>query len=280
MVLPIIVVLFALVGYPFVQAIWVSLHFKVIGVDSAPFIGLGNYVKLVRDPGVREAVLVTVIYAVGAVAGKVVLGLLTALLLNEDLPARALLRAIVILPWCLPTATTALAFKWILSGGNGILNYILRQVGWISENIIWLGSRGWALGTVIGVNIWRGFPFFAICLLAGLQSISKDLYEAATVDGASAAQRFWHVTVPGIVPVLAVTTLLSLIWTINDFGLLWVMTKGGPSAVTTTLPVLTYRTAFISNELGKAVATSVLLVPAVIVLISALVRALSRREEP
>ncbi|MCL5024951.1 MAG: sugar ABC transporter permease [Chloroflexi bacterium] len=279
LVLPIVVLLLGLVGYPFVLAIWQSLHWKLIGVQEAPFIGLGNYIDSVKDPIFRHSVFITVLYTLVAQAGKVSLGLMVALILNQRLPIRSFLRGVVILPWALPTVASALTFMWMLSGGYGVFNYVLRQLHLITTNINWLSSPDLALWAVTGVNIWRGFPFFAICLLAGLQSISQELHEAASVDGASAIDRFWHITIPGIIPVLTVTSLLSAIWTINDFTLIWVMTQGGPSTATTVLPVLTYRAAFLSLELGKGVAVSVALVPLVVVLIFLLVRTLSRAEE-
>lgn len=275
-VLPVVLILLILVGYPFLTALWQSLHAKMLGDPNAPFVGLDNYVKNFENGDFRNSIRVTLTYTIGAEIGKIFFGLLAAIILNERLPGRNYLRGVMILPWALPGIATTLSWMWILSGSYGVLNMILRNLGLISENIAWLGTPTTALFAVTAVNVWRGFPFFAMTLLAGLQSIPVEFYEAASVDGAGTLQRFRHITLPSIMPVLAVITLLSTILTLNDFALIWVLTNGGPSIATTTMSILTVRTAFAAQEIGRAVSISVTLMPLLIVLIMLLVRTLSR----
>ncbi|MCB0096236.1 MAG: sugar ABC transporter permease, partial [Caldilineaceae bacterium] len=214
-----------------------------------------------------------------SVAIKLVLGTLVSVILNERLPMRGLLRSFVLLPWAMPTLVTVLTWRWMYNDLFGVFNYLMLQAGLINTPLAWLGTRDLAMPAVIIVNIWRGFPFFAISLLAGLQSVPSELYDAGKVDGAGVLNRFRHITLPSILPVMAVVTLLSTIWTFNDFAIIWLLTQGGPSGATEVLSTLTYRIAIGGTELGKGVAVSVTLMPLLLLLIILLTRMTTAREE-
>ena len=169
----------------------------------------------------------------------------------------------LLIPWVAPTVVSALNFLWIFDGSLGVLNYLLVKVFRVlPQGVGWLSEPGTAMASVIAVNVWRGFPFFGISFLAGMKAIPGELYEAAAVDGASPLQRFCHVTLPGIKNIAIIVVLLSTIWTFNDFGIVYILTKGGPGGSTMVMPVLTYETAFGAQRLGEAIAVALYLLPA------------------
>jgi multiple sugar transport system permease protein len=277
-VAPIVVVLLLLVAYPFFKAFQLSLTDKMIGFPDPSFVGLDNYTNLLKDPKYWQTLGNTVIFTVASVGIKMPIGMGIALLMNQKIRARSIMRGIVLLPYAMPALTAVLIFSWFYNDQFGVFNYVLMQLGVISEPKAWLGMTSTALPAVTAVNIWKGFPFFVMTLLAGLQGISADLYEAANMDGASAIQRFWNITVPGVWPVLMITTLLSTIWTFNDFMIIYILTKGGPAYSTMVLSVMTYETAFSSFELGRGTAIPVTIMPILGVLVVLLTRAMSRQE--
>ncbi|MCC6178264.1 MAG: sugar ABC transporter permease [Chloroflexi bacterium] len=271
--------LLLLVGYPMVLALLMSFQHKLLGSPVATWVGLANYVDLLGDAAFWIAVRNVLLFAGCSVGVKLVLGTAVALTLNESLPARGLIRSIVIIPWALPTLVTVLIWMWMYSDVAGVFNHVLMSIGAVDEPVLFLGDPVLAMVSVIVVNIWRGFPFFAITLLAGLQTVGHDLYDAAKVDGAGLWPRFRHVTLPGLAPVMAVVTLLSTIFTLNDFAIIWLLTRGGPGNATDVLSTLTYKVAIRGLELGKGVAISVMMVPLLLILIVLLTRFMSRREE-
>ena len=279
LLLPGLALIVILVGYPFGNSIWMSFHRKLIGVPDAPFVGLQNYVDLFTDVDYWIAVRNVMTYTVVSVAFKLVLGLSVAVILNEYVPFRGFVRSFVLLPWAMPTLVTVLTWRWMYNDLFGVFNYVLLQLDLINAPKAWLGTRALAMMSVIIVNIWRGFPFFAITLLAGLQGIPAELYDAGKVDGASVIKRFRHITFPGVIPVMAVVTLLSTIWTFNDFAIIWLLTQGGPGDATEVLSTLTYKIAIGGTELGKGVAVSVTLMPLLLLLIILLTRFTAEREE-
>jgi multiple sugar transport system permease protein len=276
---PAIVLLLVLVGYPFLTAVMMSLQKKLIGQAAAPFVGLDNYVTLLRDPTFWTVVRNVLIFAGASVALKLVIGTSVALALNESMPARGIIRSIMILPWALPTLVSVLIWLWMYSDVGGVFNSVLMGTGVVERPILFLGTPVLAMVSVIVVNVWRGFPFFAITLLAGLQTVPSDSYDAAKVDGAGIYARFRHVTLPGLAPVMAVVTLLSTIFTLNDFAIVWLLTRGGPGNATDMLSTLTYKVAIRGLELGKGVAVSVLMLPLLVILIVLLTRFINKREE-
>jgi ABC-type sugar transport system permease subunit len=193
-----------------------------------------------------------------------------ALILNERIVARGFFRGLLLLPWVMPTVVTALTWRWIFDGSFGVLNYILKSLSLISSPVPWLAEPTLAMLTVILANTWRGFPFFGITLLAGLQSIPQELYEAAEVDGASVLRRFWHVTIPGLRPVIIVSTMLSTIWTFNEFALPFIITRTGPNDATNIFGTYTFEVGFIGSRLGYAIAATAIMMPFLFALILAL----------
>ncbi len=279
MLAPAGLLLVVLVGYPMIVAFTMSLQRKLIGAPVAPFIGLDNYVTVLSDPTFWIAMRNVLVFAGVSVGVKLVLGTAVALTLNEAMPMRGVIRSIVIIPWALPTLVTVLIWMWMYSDVGGVFNHILMGVGAVEEPLLFLGQPVLAMASVIVVNIWRGFPFFSVTLLAGLQTIGAELYDAAKVDGAGLWARFRHVTLPGLAPVMAVVTLLSTIFTLNDFAIIWLLTRGGPGNATDVLSTLTYKVAIRGLELGKGVAISVLMLPLLLVLIVLLTRFINKREE-
>ena len=276
---PAAVLMVILVGVPFLRALWLSFHKKLLGADDAPWIGAQNYSALLADGTFWQAVANTFTFTIGSIGSKLVLGIVIALVLNEALPLRGLWRSIVMLPYAMPTLVSVLVWKWMYNDVAGVLNYLAGQAKLTDHPILWLGDPHIALPAVIAVNVWRGFPFFVITILAGLQTVPQELYDAAKVDGAGVWARFRQVTVPGILPVVAVTTLFSTILTFNDFSIIWILTQGGPGNATQVLATLTYKISIPGLELGKGVAVSVLMLPILVALIVLLNRFISRREE-
>jgi len=279
LLLPAALLMVILVGVPFVRALWLSFHKKLLGAEEAPWIGAQNYTTLLSDPIFWQAVTNTVIFTVASIACKLVLGLTIAVVLNEALPLRNLWRSIVLLPYAMPTLVSVLVWKWMYNDVAGVLNYLANQARLTDHPILWLGDPHIALPSVIAVNVWRGFPFFVITILAGLQTVPQELYDAAKVDGAGVWARFQQVTLPGILPVIAVVTLFSTILTFNDFSIIWILTQGGPGNATQVLATLTYKISIPGLELGKGVAVSVLMLPILVGLIILLNRFIARREE-
>ncbi len=279
LLLPAVALITVLVGYPFLRALWLSFHKKLLGAPTAPWIGLGNYESLLRDPRFWAAVKNVFIFTGSSVALKLLIGLVVALILHEALPLRNLWRSIVLLPYAMPTLVSVLIWKWMYNDTAGVLNYLLTETNIRQGPMLWLADPGKAMASVIAVNVWRGFPFFVLTLLAGLQAVPQEQYDAAKVDGAGIWARFQHVTLPSILPVTAVVTLFSTILTFNDFAIIWVLTRGGPGNATDVLATLTYKIAIPGLELGKGVAVSVLMLPILVVLIVLLNRFISRREE-
>jgi multiple sugar transport system permease protein len=203
----------------------------------------------------------TILYTVVASILKFALGLWLALLLNENLPFKAFFRAIVLLPWVVPTVLSAIAFWWIYDAQFSIISWALIKLGVIDSNINFLGDMNNARATVIFTNVWRGIPFVAITLLAGLQTISPSLHEAATLDGATSWQRFRFITLPMLSPLIAVVMTFSVLFTFTDFQLIYVLTRGGPLNATHLMATLSFQRAIPGGQLGEGAALAVSMVP-------------------
>jgi ABC-type sugar transport system permease subunit len=271
-VTPIALAVLALVAYPFCYAVYLSMTHKLVGLPPV-FVGLENYVRLYEDGFFRRAVYNSFMFTFGSVGFKLVLGMLMALVLMSKIRWRSFWTGLLLIPWVAPTVVSALNFLWIFDGSLGVLNYLLVKVFRIlPQGVGWLSEPGTAMASVIAVNVWRGFPFFGISFLAGMKAIPGELYEAAAVDGASALQRFRHVTLPGIKNIAIIVVLLSTIWTFNDFGIVYILTKGGPGGSTMVMPVLTYETAFGAQRLGEAIAVALYLLPGLALTIVVLAR--------
>lgn len=271
LVAPVALYLLAIMAIPFLWALWVSLTDKRVG-RRGEFVGLDNYVDLVSDADFWRAVQNTVVFTVGAVVVKVVLGLAMALLLNEQFRGRALFRVLLFLPWTVPTIVSVFTWQWMFSDVGGVLNAMLRGVGLIDGTVPWLSDPTLAMLSVIAVNAWRGIPFVGIALLAGLQAVPQEQYEAANVDGAGVLARFWHITLPSIRPVMMLAAVITTIWTLNDFEIIWLLTRGGPAEATQVLSTLSYTVGFQNLDIAEAIAIAVLSVPPLVLLINYVTR--------
>jgi len=258
--LPAMSFLILFLAYPLGLGVWISLTDAKIG-RPGEFIGTENYEWLSDDSIFWLSVTNTLLYTSVASAIKFAVGLYLALLLNENLPFKAMLRAAVLIPFIVPTVLSALAFWWIFDAQFSIISWSLRQLGLISHNINFLGDANWARACVIFANIWRGVPFVAITLLAGLQTVSPSLYEAATIDGATKWQMFRHITYPMLTPIIAVVMTFSVLFTFTDFQLIWAMTRGGPVNATHLMATLSYQRAIIAGQLGEGAAISSAMIP-------------------
>jgi multiple sugar transport system permease protein len=226
------------------------------------WVGLENYIRLTYDGFFQRAVVNSFTFTFASVAIKTVLGMGMALVLTSKIRFRSFWTGVLLIPWVAPTVVSALNFLWIYDYSLGVLNYLLvHVVGVLSHGVGWLSEPGTAMSSVIGVNVWRGFPFFGIRFLVGMKAIPGELYEAAAVDGATVLQRFRHVTLPGIRNIVMIVLLLSTIWTFNDFAIIYILTKGGPGGATMVLPVLTYEIAFGAQRLGEAIAVALYMLP-------------------
>jgi multiple sugar transport system permease protein len=275
-ILPIVLLMLLFIAWPFLQAVWTSMTVYKINTRTTEFIWFDNYVRLWQDPFYREAVRNTFVFTVGSISFKLLLGLCAALLLNAQKRFRNVLTALVLLPWIVPSVVQALAWRSIYDPLFGGLNPILQGIGLIKEPLSWLADPKMAMASVIVVNVWAGIPFFTVNMLAGMQSIDKELYEAAEIDGANAWQRFLHITLPGLRYVIAVATLLSTIWTFNGFETIFLLTGGGPGTATTVYSIKAYTTAIRGLRFGPGIATALSLTPVLAIFILLLSRYMRR----
>ena len=251
--------------YPLGLGLWLSLTDTTIG-QAGDYIGLDNFQSLFDDPVFWGAVWYTVFYTAVATAGKFLLGLWLALLLNQHLPFKAFIRAIVLLPWIVPTVLSAIAWWWIYDPQFSIVSYVVVDVLHLRKHYFdFLGSPWSARWSLIVANIWRGIPFVAITLLAGLQTISPSLYEAALLDGASGWQKFRRITVPLLMPILSVALTLSVLFTFSDFQLVYAITRGGPFNSTHLMATLAFQRAIPGSQLGEGAAIAVSMIPFLLV---------------
>ncbi|HEV8389815.1 MAG TPA: sugar ABC transporter permease [Dongiaceae bacterium] len=258
--LPAAVLLLLFLAYPLGLGVWLGFTDEKIGRPGI-FIGIENYTYLWSDSVFWLSVFNTLLYTVTASALKFALGLWLALILNERLPFKAFFRAIVLLPWVVPTVLSAIAFWWIYDAQFSILSWVLMQLGWIDAPINFLGDPTNARASVIAANVWRGIPFVAITLLAGLQTIPPSLYEAATLDGATSWQRFRFVTLPMLTPIIAIVMTFSVLFTFTDFQLIYVLTRGGPVNATHLMATLSFQRGISGGNLGEGAAIAVAMIP-------------------
>ena len=246
--------------YPLGLGTWLGFTDVKIG-RAGEFVGFENFRYLAGDAVAQLSLFNTFFYTVVASVLKFALGLWLAVLLNEHLPFKAFLRAIVLLPFIVPTALSAIAFWWIYDAQFSVISWTLQRMGLIDRYIDFLGDPWMARFSTIAANVWRGVPFIAICLLAGLQTISPSLYEAAALDGASGWQRFRHVTLPLLTPIIAVVMTFSVLFTFTDFQLIYVLTRGGPLNSTHLMATLSFQRAISGGALGEGAALATAMVP-------------------
>jgi multiple sugar transport system permease protein len=257
---PLLTLVAGLVALPIAWGVGLSLtdaHLLRPGRPAS--VGLDNYRQLLEDARTWGYALNTAIWAGGKLGLQLLLALVLALLLNRELPGRSVWRALVILPWAMPTAVTGMTWRWILDGEVGVLNRVLQRLGLIEAPVTWLVDPFWMWPTVIAVHAWQFFPFMYVSFLAGLQLVPRQTREAAELDGAGPWRAFRHVTWPLLRPVAAVNALLGLIWGLGDFSAIWTLTQGGPGGLTMTLAPFAYLTTFRFLDVGRGASLAVML---------------------
>ena len=274
---PLFVFVVGLVVYPLYRAVWLSFTDKLVGYPER-FVGLKNYLYLIHDDTFRAVAFNSFVFTLGSVGLKVVTGLAMAMVLANTWRWRNFFRGLLLLPWITSTVIIALTWRWMFDAfpGRGFLNSLLLDLGVLRHPIAFMATPAGAMVAVIVANWWRGFPFFGVSYLAAMQSIPVELYEAASVDGAGMWRRWWHVTLPGLKHILIVTILLSFIWTINDFNIVYVMTRGGPGTATQIFATYSYDVAFNQLRWARGVTISIFLVPLLVVGIALVSRYLLR----
>jgi multiple sugar transport system permease protein len=258
--LPAAAMLLVFLTYPLGLGVWLGFTDTKVGRGGS-WVGLENYEFLFGDSVARLSLFNTIFYTVVASVIKFALGLWLALLLNKHMPFKAMVRAVVLLPFIVPTALSAIAFWWIYDAQFSVISWTFTKLGWIDRYIDFLGEPWNARLSTIAANIWRGVPFVAICLLAGLQTISPSFYEAASLDGATPWQQFRFVTLPLLTPIIAVVMTFSVLFTFTDFQLIYVLTRGGPLNATHLMATLSFQRAIPGGSLGEGAALAVAMVP-------------------
>jgi multiple sugar transport system permease protein len=252
LVLPSFLLLVALIGYPVVNT-FVSAFSRVSPVGNIVSFGtLANYRQLAEDPNLPQVLRQTAIYTLVSVGITTVVSFVLALVLNQRFRGRTLAKALLLLSWAAPISVVAILWRWIFHGQLGAFNYVLSQFGLIHEYRVWLGEPGTAMMAAIYVEVWSSIPFVTITLLAGLQSVPRDIYDAAKVDGADQVREFFDMTLPLMKPVTFIATLLSVIYAFNSFTIIWIFTKGGPAFRTDIIVTYLYKLAFINLDFGAA----------------------------
>jgi len=260
LLLPTMVLLGLFIAYPFIRGLLLSVSDTRVGVEG-PFVGLQNFERLLSDPIFHLVVWNTCWYTLVTTIFKLGLGLWLALLLNRSFRFKAFTRAFILLPFIIPTVLSTFAWKWMFDPTFSVLNWMLYKLGLINSAVNWLGDPELAMFSIIVVNIWRGVPFFAISLLAGLQTINPDLHEAAAIDGAPPLKRFWYITWPLLLPVTMVVVLFSVIQTFADFQIVYVLTGGGPANATHLFSTYAYQLGVGTGLLSQGAAVSLAMFP-------------------
>jgi len=259
--LPTIVLMCILLIIPIVMVISYSFYDNVIINKNPVFVGLKNYATVLTDPTFLVAIKNTLLFVLISIVAHFLIGMLFAMLLNTrylGITAKGIFRVIYALPWMFTASVIAIVWRMMLNP-NGVLNFLMMNAGIISEKVEWLASRDVALSAVTVINIWSGYPFYMISILAGLQGISMDLYEASALDGANAVQTFFRITIPQLKPILVSLLMLDFVWTLQQFALIWMTTGGGPVNATETISTYIYKQGFSKYQYSMASAGAVIL---------------------
>ncbi len=256
--LPAAILMAVMLGFPIVYNLVLSFFEWTLKDPAHPFTGVENYAGILTSDKFPKILLNTVLWTVCGVLLQMVIGIGLAMFVDGLTRGKKYMRVIMLIPWIIPGVVTALMWKWMLQSDVGLVNYVLMHFGITDSNTLFLSDPNMALFTLILVNTWKAVPFWFLMITAGLQSKPEDQMEAARLDGASSFQVFRNVTLPHLSPVIASTGVLTTIWTLNYFDLIWVMTKGGPMDATTTLPIYIYRQAFEFNDFGASAACAVI----------------------
>ena len=266
MLAPGVLFLLAFVAYPFFYGIWLSLQQRQV-TQAGTFVGLANFVTLYHEPVFWQVARNTFVYVVVTTVLKLLGGLAMALVINQAFRGRNLVRAFLLLPFIVPTILSTVAWMWIFDPTFSVINWVLVHGGVMAQGFSWLGNKTLAMVSIIIVNTWRGIPFYGITLLAGLQTISPDLYEAAAIDGATVRQRFLHVTLPILKPILIIVTMFSVIFTFSDFQIVYALTHGGPANATQVFVTYAFDLGMSGGQLGMGAAAALAMLPALGLLI-------------
>jgi multiple sugar transport system permease protein len=269
--------LVALVGYPFVYGIYLSLESRPVA-QPGTFVGLGNFIADAHDPVFWQVTRNTFLYTGVSTLFKMTGGLALALVINQNFPMKNLVRAMLLLPFIVPTVLSTVAWMWILDPAFSVVNWFLVHTGIANPGPSWLGNPTLAMCSIIFINIWRGLPFYAITLLAGLQTIPLELYEAASIDGAASWTRFRYITLPLLMPVILIVTMFSVIFTFADFQLVYVLTHGGPANATNLFATYAFDIAMSGGQLGRGASVALAMLPALGLVIIALTIYMRRRQ--
>ena len=278
LVVPALIAFVAVILFPFLQSLRLSLYRYTIDMEVPVFIGLGNFTRLLQDPGMATIWLNTLVFVVATTALTFVVGLAWALMMNQTFRGRAFIRAVSLLPWVLPTTVTAFLAAWIFNGQYGVLNAMLLQLGVISEPITWLAEEKGAMVAVVVTKAWLSVPLFMAFFLAGLQGVSQDQVDAARVDGCENAGVLRYVVFPHLAPTMIVVTILGAMGNLQAFDVIYALTQGGPIKATTMLSVEVYKQAFQNWDMGTACAVGVLWFITIAIPTSFYLRILFRRE--
>jgi multiple sugar transport system permease protein len=270
LLLPGVLILAAFIGWPFITSLWLAVTDQSVSTSVVHFVGLDNFTDELRSQIFLQTVRNTFVYTGVTVVFKLAFGIGLAVLMNQSFRLKNIARAALLLPWIVPTALSAIAWLWLFDATFSVFNWVIVRSGLADRGINWLGEGAWAMTSIIIANIWRGTPFFAISILAGLQTVDRELLDAAAVDGASPWQRFWRITIPLIRPVVLIVLLFSTVWTISDFQLVYVLTRGGPANSTHLLGTLAYDVAVRAGQLSQGAAISLYMFPVLIVCVVAL----------
>ena len=275
---PAVVYMVALVGVGFFFSLYLSLSDASVGDPVARFVGFRNFVAIFEDSTVRQALRNTVTFTVIAGICKAVLGTLLAFLLTQDVWGKKLIRSLVVLPWTLPVIITALSWKWAFDPQFSTINWVATHLHVMSGWPNWLGEPGLAMAAIIAVNVWRGFPFGAIVLVAGMSAVPFELIDAGRVDGANFFQRYQSIVIPVILPILLVGLLFDTVFTLSDLSIVYLLTMGGPINATEILPTRAFEIGIQAGALGRGAAIALLLFPILLPVVYFLLRTLRRRE--
>ncbi len=279
LVAPAILYILVLVGYPFVLAVYLSMtNTDVATTGLGRFVGLDNFLALFQTEVFWTALRNTLMFTLVSAVLKGLLGTLLAFLLAENLPGTRIFRFVILLPWTIPIALSSITWKWMFDTQYSIINWIGKNIGLIQGNPNWLGDQTLAVISIIAVNVWRGFPFSAIILLAGMASISQEVLDAAKVDGAGPVTRLRKIIVPMIAPILFVGSLYDLVFTMTDMTVVYLLTLGGPANTTHVLASLAFLVGVQSGALGRGAAIALLLLPILLIVVFITLRTLRRRD--
>jgi multiple sugar transport system permease protein len=275
---PAVLYMVILVGVPFFFSLYLSLSNASVGSPVGRFVAFQNFVAVFQDSVFRQSLRNTVVFTVVAGIFKALLGTLLAFLLTQEVPGRKLVRSLVVLPWTLPVTISALAWKWMFDSQFSTVNWIGTRLHLIHGWPNWLGEPGLAMAAVIAVNVWRGFPFAAIVLVAGMTAVAQEIIDSAKVDGANFFLRFHYIIVPIIAPILFVGLLFDTVFTLSDLSIVYLLTNGGPEGATEILPTRALEVGILAGALGRGAAISLVLFPILLPIVYLLLRILRRRE--